>query len=306
MDPNSNNFVPKSRYSTLNHYISDHQFFAGDELNDGIKLKINSNHFETLKNEGMSDRLAYHFASLFVHDSLVIYKGHTDYNEDTTEHFESLNSTNWNSVRFKPPPALDSSIGWRVEFRTFDIQITDFENAALVALLNLTVQVLNEYKVNLSLPISLSDINMERAHQMDAIKTQKFWFRRDILKGTGAQDSEESSASSSSDSEFVELSIYDILAGNKEIGNTGLFEVFEDFMEAKKFPEDAVNYYRDMMKFLRLRSSGEIKTGARYMRDFVLSHPSYNKDSIVNNKICRDLVYKVSLLGMNKEWDETL
>ena len=314
-DPNSENFVPKSRYSTLNHYISDHRFFSDEELNDGIKLKINNEYFERLKSEGMSDRLAYHFAALFVHDSLVIYEGHTDYNEETTEHFESLNSTNWNSVRFKPPPALDSSIGWRVEFRTFDIQITDFENAALIALLNLTVQVLNEDKINLSLPISLSDINMERAHQMDAITTQKFWFRSNILKGTSSKYSEKSASNSSEDdlhssqsieSEFIELSIYDILLGNKEIGNIGLFEIFEKYMETKKFPEESVNYFTAMMNFLAKRASGEIKTGARYMRDFVTNHPHYNKDSIVNNKIWRDLIYKVFLLGMNKEWDETL
>jgi len=41
--------------------------------------------------------------------------------KDTNAHFENLQSTNWNSMRFKPPPALDSKIGWRVEFRTMDI-----------------------------------------------------------------------------------------------------------------------------------------------------------------------------------------
>ena len=314
-DPNSSNFVPKSRYSTINHYISDHPFFSEDSLNDGKRLKINQEHYELLKNEGMSDRLAYHFAALFVPDSLVIYKGHTDYNEETTEHFENLNSTNWNSVRFKPPPSLDSTIGWRVEFRTFDIQITDYENAALIALLNLMVQVLNSNKVNVSLPISLSDINMERAHQIDAVTSQKFWFRRNVLYKTDKKfdsssseesTSDDSSSTDSSDSEFVEMTIYDILLGNEEIGNVGLFKIFENFMESNKFPEESIEYYRTMMTFLAKRAKGEIKTGARYMRDFVLLHPNYKKDSIVDNKICRDLIYKVAVLGMNKEWDETL
>ena len=258
----------------------------------------------------MSDRLAYHFAALFVPDSLVIYKNHTDYNKETTEHFENLNSTNWNSVRFKAPPALDSNIGWRVEFRTFDIQITDFENAALIALLNLTVQALNENMVNLSLPISLSDINMERAHQLDAVTTQKFWFRRNILHKTDSDSNKSSTDDSSSDesfeSEFVEMTIFDILLGNEEIGNTGLFTILEDLMEHMKYPEESLNYCRAMMDFLAKRAKGEVKTGARFMRDFVHSHSSYNNDSIVNNKICRDLIYKVAVLGMNKEWDESL
>jgi glutamate--cysteine ligase catalytic subunit len=38
---------------------------------------------------------------------------------------EHLNSTNWNSVRFKPPPKPEEQdIGWRVEFRTTEIQLT--------------------------------------------------------------------------------------------------------------------------------------------------------------------------------------
>jgi glutamate--cysteine ligase catalytic subunit len=33
-----------------------------------------------------------------------------------TDHFENLQSTNWQTVRFKPPPH-GAPIGWRVEFR---------------------------------------------------------------------------------------------------------------------------------------------------------------------------------------------
>ena len=32
-------------------------------------------------------------------------------------------------MRFKPPPP-GSPIGWRVEFRPMEVQLTDFENAA--------------------------------------------------------------------------------------------------------------------------------------------------------------------------------
>mmetsp|Transcript_32804 Transcript_32804/g.37532 ORF Transcript_32804/g.37532 Transcript_32804/m.37532 type:complete len:143 (+) Transcript_32804:240-668(+) len=131
----------------------------------------------------MSERLAYHIASLFVTDALIIHRGHTDYDENLTNHFENLNTSNWNSVRFKPPPALDSDIGWRVEFRVMDVQITDFENAAMITMLNLVVMVLTEFEVNVSLPISLNDINMERAHEADAILKKKFWFRKNIVKG---------------------------------------------------------------------------------------------------------------------------
>ena len=152
---NDENFMPKSRYSGMNHYISDHPNFKGDKLNDGYKLKIDQGWYDKLIESGMTDRLAYHFASLFSHDALVIYKDRLEMDPNTTEHFENLNSTNWNSVRFKPPPALDSPIGWRVEFRTLDVQITDFENAAFIALVNLMTRVINDFDIDLSLPISL-------------------------------------------------------------------------------------------------------------------------------------------------------
>jgi glutamate--cysteine ligase catalytic subunit len=151
----SKNFMPKPRCAGTNHYISDHPYFGGEKLNDGYRFNIKEEWYLKFKEADMSDRLAYHFAALFYHDSMGIFKDSTENIEEVTEHFENFNSTSWNSVRLKPPPSLDSSIGWRVEFRTLDIQITDFENAAYIALMNLTTRVLNDFDINLSLPISM-------------------------------------------------------------------------------------------------------------------------------------------------------
>jgi glutamate--cysteine ligase catalytic subunit len=154
-DPTSSNYNPKPRCSSTNHYLSDHPYFGGDKLNDGYKFKINQDWYKKLKESGMSDRLAYHFAALFYNDSMGMFKSMLENTGDFSEQFELFNSTSWTSVKFKPPPSLDSLIGWRVEFRTLDIQITDFENAAYIALLNLTTRVLNDFDINLSLPISM-------------------------------------------------------------------------------------------------------------------------------------------------------
>lgn len=59
---------------------------------------------------------------LFVRDLLVVFKENIDANNsETTSHFENVNSTNWGSVRLKLPPAFDTKIGWRVEFRTPEV-----------------------------------------------------------------------------------------------------------------------------------------------------------------------------------------
>jgi glutamate--cysteine ligase catalytic subunit len=118
-------YVPKSRYSTMNHYISNHQYVT-DRHFDTYQYKTDKHHNDILKTEGgIDDRLAHHIASLFVYDPIPTYD--VELQEELIDdnelscHFENLQSTNWNSMRFKPPPSKDSKIGWRVEFRSMDI-----------------------------------------------------------------------------------------------------------------------------------------------------------------------------------------
>jgi glutamate--cysteine ligase catalytic subunit len=69
-----------------------------------------------------------------------------------------VNSTNWNSVRFKAP--LDEHMGWRVEFRTMEVQLTPDENAAFSLLVYMIVRLLNEQPtLNFYLPISKVNLN---------------------------------------------------------------------------------------------------------------------------------------------------
>jgi len=72
-------------------------------------------------------------------------------------------------MRFKPPPSIDSKIGWRVEFRTMDIQLTDFENSGFIVLLGMINNVINHFDLDFIMPISKIDENMERAHYIDAL-----------------------------------------------------------------------------------------------------------------------------------------
>ena len=66
-------------------------------------------------------------------------------------------------MRFKPPPSVDSNIGWRVEFRTMDLQLTDYENAALSIAVSMLVNVINHFNVDFIIPISDIDKNFEIA-----------------------------------------------------------------------------------------------------------------------------------------------
>ena len=46
-----------------------------------------------------------------------------------------------------------------------------------------------------------------------------------------------------------------------------------------------------------MRSCGEISTGARFMRDFVMSHPDYKQDSFLSDEVQYDLMKTLSSLN---------
>lgn len=96
---------------------------------------------------------------------------------DGTAHFENVQSTNWNSLRFKNPPTETSDIGWRVEFRPMDIQLTDFENSAMAIAVGMIANIINTFDLDFILPVSLVDENMKRAHLRDALLQTKFWWK---------------------------------------------------------------------------------------------------------------------------------
>ena len=88
-----------------------------------------------------------------------------------------MQSTNWNSLRFKNPPTEDTNIGWRVEFRPMDIQLTDFENSALTICTGMIANVVNMFDLDFILPVSLVDENMKRAHNRNGLLETKFWWK---------------------------------------------------------------------------------------------------------------------------------
>lgn len=50
----------------------------------------------------LDEKLIAHLGILYRRDAMVVYKDKLDVNdEESTNHFENIQSTNWNSVRFK-------------------------------------------------------------------------------------------------------------------------------------------------------------------------------------------------------------
>ena len=170
--------INKSRYDSIDHFIAlDSKF--NSKYND-IPLVYDEEIKKELMEGGVDEALAYHIAHLFIRDPLVIYRDKLLIdNEKYMDHFENIQSTNWNTVRFKPPPP-NSSIGWRVEFRPMEVQLTDFENAAFVVFIVLMTRLLSAFDLNFYIPLSKIDENMKTAQRRDAILNDKFWFRKNL------------------------------------------------------------------------------------------------------------------------------
>lgn len=122
---------------------------------------------------GIDEQLAEHFAHLFIRDPISLFQEKIVCDDTTdTDHFENIQSTNWQTMRFKPPPP-NSRIGWRVEFRPTECQLTEFENAALTVFVVMMTRVILSYNLNLLIPISKVDENIVRAQRRDAVLQEK-------------------------------------------------------------------------------------------------------------------------------------
>jgi glutamate--cysteine ligase catalytic subunit len=177
----------KSRYDAISAYIYHCSATPKGErcmesLSD-VPCAIDQEVYEELvASESVDATMAYHIAHLFARDPLVLFGDSCEVDDESeTEHFEQVNSSNWQSVRWKLPPPNQNSIDWRTEFRTTELQLTDFENAAMATFVFLVARVILSFDLNLYIPLSFVDENMKRSEERDAIGTQKFFFRKYMI-----------------------------------------------------------------------------------------------------------------------------
>jgi len=223
--------IAKSRYSSVSSYLS--QDPRNTESLSDLPLEIDDGALARLLEAGLDPRLARHVAHLFVRDPLVVFREKVELDDEQfVDHWESLQSTNWNSVRWKPPPPVvlpvhamtqggggataaaaaaaavtdgvasggagigagatahapplatpppaANSIGWRVEARTMEVQLTDYENAAYTVFVALLSRAVLFFDLSFYIPMSLVDANMHTARGRSAARLGRFWFRRDV------------------------------------------------------------------------------------------------------------------------------
>jgi DNA-binding ferritin-like protein (Dps family) len=345
--------IYKSRYDSISTYIyqggmtgdQDTKGLSNRVLNiyNDIPLEIDEVCYQDLRKAGVDPALAQHVAHLFIRDPLVIFNGAVDEVDDKsqTEHFESIQSTNWQTVRWKPPPPRDNPnaphIGWRTEFRSMEIQLTDFENAAFAVFIVLLQRTILTFDLNLYIPISKVDANMQRAHSRNSAARGKFFFRRHLapleegddgygvkyvsmftkaVKGDYNGTTEELEAEgpdgvsynrrkaptapgSVEENAFEEMTMEEIMRGKGDYfpGLIPLVRAYLDHINADSTSMSRLHAYLD---FIEKRSTGELVTAATWIRKFVRSHPDYKNDSYISDMIAYDLMITCKEIGEGK------
>jgi len=278
-------------YSSVSHYKS--------KYND-IQLVYDKDIYKKLMDNGVDDLLAKHIAHLFIRDPIVIFNELLDQNDKkTTDHFENIQSTNWQTLRFKPPPA-NSDIGWRVEFRSMEIQLTDFANAAFSIFIVLLTRTILAFNLNFYIPISKVDENMKMAQVRDAARTKKFWFRKNIIPS----DSLFENPINEDDEDAYELmTINEIFNGNKEKDITGLIPLIRSYLSSLRIDTNTFASLERYLLFISKRASGNLVTDAVWIRSFIKSHKDYKQDSVVPGSIVYDLCKILEGVNQGKKDD---
>ncbi|CAM2724594.1 unnamed protein product [Rotaria socialis] len=251
-----NNILHSSRYSSVSCYLSQ-----TSQIYNDIKINIDHEVYQTLINNDCPEGVARHFAHLFLRDPLYVTDEQVypaDGNPSTTYAFE--------------------------------LQITDFENAAFTVFLSLLTRAILSYKIDLRMSISLVNQNMERAQIRNTIQQSKFHFPTTIFHGLNSNRNQSSSVSKTR-----EMTIDEIINGsNNFIGLKSLIlNYLNSFEDIDRLTRVTIENY---LQFISERAKGTILTNAMWIRQFVLNHQLYKHDSVVSDEIQYDLMLAIKKL----------
>ncbi|XP_068244548.1 glutamate--cysteine ligase catalytic subunit [Palaemon carinicauda] len=285
LEPLSNDrfVIPKSRYDSVDCYLSE----CGGRYND-IPLVYDKEIKQKLLDSKVDEAIAQHIAHLFIRDSISLFseKLHQDDRREM-DHFENIQSTNWQTMRFKIPP-VNSDIGWRVEFRPCEVQLTDFENAAFGVFIVLLTRAILTFKLNTLIPISKVDENMKNCQKRNAVLEQKLWFRRDIFSRECDKGDDAS-----------QMTVNEIINGMGD-DFMGLVPLVRQYLGLLDMDADTACTIGQYLNFISARAAGTAMTTAAWIRNFVTTHPEYRQDSVVSDGISYDLIIASSEISQGK------
>lgn len=197
--------------------------------------------------------------------------------------FEAMHKAFFPHVKLKHPTAEGE--GWCVEFRPMDVQLSDFENAAYVVFVVLAARAVERFGVDWRVPLGKVWENFDRAHPRDAVRWQRFWWRVEDGGDDGVNGWEGKRPN------VALLTADEIINGCQSF--KGILALVEDYMTEEGFSVEEQEQLRPYLDLISGRASGRLRTAARFIRDFVMQHPEYARDSQISEGICFDLLQEI-------------
>jgi glutamate--cysteine ligase catalytic subunit len=99
------------------------------------------------------------------------------------------------------------------------------------------------------------------------------------------------------------MTIDDIVNGAADGSFPGLIPLVESYLNSVNVDVETRCSLATYLDLIRKRANGTLWTGARWIREFVASHPSYKQDSVVSSEICYDLVKAVEEMTVKEGRD---
>jgi glutamate--cysteine ligase catalytic subunit len=250
-----------------------------------------------LRKQGVAPALATYFAHILGRKPLIetACMRETDETSNLAQDamMDSLNvhmSTWWPHVRLKLPvlSTANYTLPWRVEFRPMEAQPSDMENAALVVALRLLQQTIQHFGLDLKIPISAVEENMNHASDRNAATDQIFRFAVRSLSSTG----EPAPAFDG----WASLNV--IFNGNGDSAAQswrGLLPLARDYLAHRNISSLSTKEQEKILgalELLSMRASGRLETPAKWMRRFVAENSG---DGLRNEEIPPCLYYDMIL-----------
>lgn len=306
--------ISSSRYSPSPLYLTMNQSEDSyNSLND-ILAEVDEEVYTRVYNVTGDAILARHITHLFIRDPLVLYENEMFVNNSLSScHFDNIQGSNWMSVRWKPPLAsplesegddaahadadlYDPDYSYKVEFRSLELQLTDFENSAFLTFVILLSRAVIHYDVSLHMPISEVMDNFNRSKFCNAVMKQKFFFRSNVIISN--KQPSDNKFQVPSNCSTIEMSMFEIMSGNAHW--IGMVPLIQKYLKEILLCDD-VRYAKidKYLSFLIQRSSGEIPTCAQWMRGYLENHPTTNGNKISSQAV-NELLILCDAIGMGR------
>lgn len=146
---------------------------------------------------------------------------------------------------------------------------------------------------------------MATAHHRNAVLANKFWFRKNLFpeRPVSTRTSPVSTrpatptATGPVEDEYELMTINEIMNGKPDGSFVGLVPLIESYLDTVNVDVVTRCELAGYLSLVSKRASGELQTGATWIREFVRSHEEYKGDSVVGERINYDLMKAVETLG---------